>query len=57
MRLKLPAMYAPDSVFNVPCVIASGAKQSTVLERSLGILCSLIATLVTLARNDNWNLS
>ncbi|MDE7254802.1 MAG: hypothetical protein K2N54_01330 [Helicobacter sp.] len=37
-------------------VIASVAKQSNVYERSLGIPCSLIATLVALARNDTWNL-
>ncbi|MDE7172895.1 MAG: hypothetical protein K2N70_00950, partial [Helicobacter sp.] len=38
--------------FRTSNVIASKAKQSTVFERSLGILCSLIATLVALARND-----
>ena len=39
------------------CVIASEAKQSTVLNaRCVGILCLSIAALAPLARNDTWNL-
>ena len=37
---------------NLPFVIASEAKQSTVSGFFFGIRCLLIATLVTLARND-----
>ena len=34
------------------CVIASASEAI----KRVGILCSLIAALVTLARNDTWNL-